>query len=338
MPLKTPCKLGNERVGQRRRGARHVGDEKNQVARRVLRHFQHAVGPGAGRLTFGVCRGNARGDAAQVLDQREPQHDRNRPQFAQQERLDRLIGSDKARQRAAADQAVAVRDELQRQVIHARQARRARAVRALRQARQLATVAARQMPPRGANFLFDQVEVVEQPLGRRRKPPLGVGRRGNCLARSMRTRSFDARRASRRSGTREGPSTCNVARRLPCLSICSALNSSARSGSSWLSVRQRPRPPKLVPTSPGELNHPGSKANRVPGHQVGASSTDKEGERVNLARGCSTRTPVPGGSDAGAGHPHRRTDASGPPLEGSFASTNGARGLPKLPGKAQIGR
>ena len=75
-----------------------------------------------------VGRGDARRDATQVLDQREPQHDRNRPQLAQQQRLDRLVGGNEAHQRAATDRAVAVRDELQREVIDARHARRARAL------------------------------------------------------------------------------------------------------------------------------------------------------------------------------------------------------------------
>src|SRR3546814_2792729 len=68
------------------------------------------------------------------------------------------------------DPAVAVRDRVERDVVHARQP----VGRAAVQARQFAAVALGQVAPRDAHLLLDQVEVVEQPVARRRQAALGV--------------------------------------------------------------------------------------------------------------------------------------------------------------------
>jgi hypothetical protein len=57
-----------------------------------------------------------------------------------------------------------VRDELERQVIHAR----VTGVRPVGEPRQLAAVALGKVPPRRADLLLNEVEIIEQRLGRRR--------------------------------------------------------------------------------------------------------------------------------------------------------------------------
>eukprot|EP01034_Spumella_vulgaris_P038211 gene38210-47174_t len=70
-------------------------------------------------------------------------------------------GVDEAAQAFGVDPAVAVGDDFQRNLVHARRAVR----RAFRQARQLLAVILRQVAPRGADLFFDQVGVIQQPLG-----------------------------------------------------------------------------------------------------------------------------------------------------------------------------
>ncbi len=199
LALQAARELGDEGGAERRLGARHVGDEQDELARRLLGGLEHAAGPLRGEVAVGEPGGDARADAAQVLDQRQPEHDRHRPQLAEAQRLQALVGADEARQRAARDAPVAVRHHLQRERVDARLAglrgvrRRAgvhaapaagagglvgqgvRRRRVAEQARQLAAVAPGQVAPGGAHLLLDQVEVVEQPLGRRRHAALGGG-------------------------------------------------------------------------------------------------------------------------------------------------------------------
>jgi hypothetical protein len=153
LALQAARELGDIGIGQRRRRARHVGDDRDQLARRLGRDLEHAVGPGAGGVAVDVRDRDPRGDPPQVLDQREPQHDRERPQLAEQQRLRGLVRRDEAAQRTAADLAVAVRDRLQREVVDARQAGAVAVHRRQREARQLAAVAARQVAPRRCGSL-----------------------------------------------------------------------------------------------------------------------------------------------------------------------------------------
>jgi hypothetical protein len=78
-----------------------------------------------------------------------------------------MIRGDEAAQGAAAQAAVGVGDGLQRQVVDARLGAVGRG-RRIGQARQLVAVAVREVAPRGADLLVDQVHVVQQPFGRRR--------------------------------------------------------------------------------------------------------------------------------------------------------------------------
>ena len=54
-------------------------------------HLRQLIRPGDGQIQVGPAGGNAHRDAAQILDQRQAQHDRDGPQLAQPERGDRLV-------------------------------------------------------------------------------------------------------------------------------------------------------------------------------------------------------------------------------------------------------
>ena len=73
--------------------------------------------------------------------------------------------------------AVGVGNDLEGDVVNSRVARRT----GIRQSRQVAAVPAGKVPPGGANLLFDQVEVIKEPLGSRRNPAAALDRVRNQL-------------------------------------------------------------------------------------------------------------------------------------------------------------
>ncbi len=161
LALQAAREFRHEGAGNRRVGAGHVGHFQNQAARVLFRFLAHLVGPAVGQIAFAAVVGHARGHAAQVFDQRQAQHDGNRPQLAQLERRHFLVRGHEARQRFRIDAAIAVRDDLERQLVHARAAGR----RALGQPWQLLAVVLGQVTAGDADLFFDQVQVIEQPLG-----------------------------------------------------------------------------------------------------------------------------------------------------------------------------
>ena len=100
------------------------------------------------------------GEAAQILDQTEPEHARPGPELADGERRDGLEAVQESDQVGALELAVAVADELDGERIDARGA----AQLAQRELRKLAKVAARQILPDAADLGRDDVVVVEDPL------------------------------------------------------------------------------------------------------------------------------------------------------------------------------
>ncbi len=159
-PVQRAHQFGHERAGQRRLRARHVRDHQHHALGILHGGGIEPVGPVAGQAMVDTVAHHPRRDPAQVFQQAQAQHDRNRPQLAQLQRRHRLVGGDEAAGHVGIDAAVAVCDRVHRQRIDARQPGR----RALRQRRQLAAVAGRQMAPRDQDLFFDQVEVVQQPL------------------------------------------------------------------------------------------------------------------------------------------------------------------------------
>ena len=178
LALQTARELRHECAAHRRQRSRHVGDDEDQALRVALRDPHHLVGPGIGQIPLAPARGNPNADSTQILDQRQSQHDRDGPELAEVQRGHRLVGGDEAAQAFGVDPSVAVRNGFERDVVHPGQPGR----RTVGKARQLPAVAARQMPLGGADLLFDQVEIVEQPLAGRADAMIRRHRGGQSLA------------------------------------------------------------------------------------------------------------------------------------------------------------
>ncbi|EGF32457.1 hypothetical protein IMCC9480_2462 [Oxalobacteraceae bacterium IMCC9480] len=86
LALQPARQFGHERRHQRRRGTGHVGHHQDQVAGIFVGGLGHAVGPGIGQRAIEQADIEPRGDTAQVVDQGQAQHDRDRPELAQLER------------------------------------------------------------------------------------------------------------------------------------------------------------------------------------------------------------------------------------------------------------
>ncbi len=167
-PLQRAGQLGDERAGQGRLGACHVGHHQNHIGRGVGGGAIEVVRPLGRQAAVRPVAHHPRRHAPQILQQGQTQHDGNGPQFAQAQRRERLVRGDESAQGIAINTAIAVRDGLHRQFIHARQSGRG----AGGKRRQLPAVAARQVAARGLDLFFDQVVVVEQPFPGRGHRPL----------------------------------------------------------------------------------------------------------------------------------------------------------------------
>ena len=172
--LQAAHQFGDERAAYRRLRARHVGDDHDQAFRIALDDVDHRVGPACGEIAVASITAHTKRNAAQVLNQGEAKHDRNRPQLAERERFDFLVGTHETADRVLVDAAVAVRNRIQRDVVHARQSRRCAAL----QTRQLPAVAFRKMPPCGADLLVDQIQIIEQPFAGGSNPVAALDRVG----------------------------------------------------------------------------------------------------------------------------------------------------------------
>ena len=101
------------------------------------------------------------GQPTQMLDQRELEHARPRPQLADGEWCDRLVGVDESLQSLGVESRVAVAEKFHGHGVHARRAGEL----ARGQLGKLSVVAGRKVPANLAHLGFDQVKIVEQPLG-----------------------------------------------------------------------------------------------------------------------------------------------------------------------------
>jgi hypothetical protein len=151
---------------------RHEGGRQRRLAlgtqllhrRRIAARREQAVGDRVRRAPRGTARHDGLGGAAQILDQDDAQRDRHRPELADLERLHRLIGLHEARQQLRIETAVRMRDEGPGETEDAGVA----GERAVGELRQLSVIAGRQVGADLADLLLDDVEVVDQPFGRRR--------------------------------------------------------------------------------------------------------------------------------------------------------------------------
>ena len=120
MALQAANQFGDKRAGTRWIAARHVGNHDDLTGRIVLGAVLQFIDPKIGQiaLLLGICHFNA--DAAQVLDQRQAQHPRKRPQFAERQLSHALIGGEKTGERGDVPESVAVADDFGGDVINAR--------------------------------------------------------------------------------------------------------------------------------------------------------------------------------------------------------------------------
>ena len=163
----------------------HVG--RRAVVLELLRHLRHerladgalveeredgvellravALDPVAaqvGDLARRLVGGGALGEPAQVLDQDDAQRRRQRPQLAERQLADVLVGAQEMDEQIVVEGTVGVGDERPGDAVDSRQADQ----RLVFQHRQVAEVAPRQAVLDLARLRFDQMKVVEQPLGR----------------------------------------------------------------------------------------------------------------------------------------------------------------------------
>ena len=139
---------------------RALGNRHRGVGRRGVEAQHVRVGGAAG----GAADQDLVGQPAQVLDQRELEHARPRPQLADGQRRDALVTVEEVRELRQVEPAVAVAQQLHGHGVGARLA----GVIARDERRQLPVVAQRQVLADLDDFRRDQMEVVEEPLGGRR--------------------------------------------------------------------------------------------------------------------------------------------------------------------------
>ncbi len=161
-PLDAPRKLSDEGWGQRIARLREVRQGDDQLCRLVLCEFEQSIRPRIGAIAFAPTGGDDRTDAPEILDQRESEHDGNRPQLSQLQRYSRLVGGDRSTQADDIDTAVDMDDQFIRQGVDAREPGQG----PVRQLGQLPAVGAREMPAGEADLLFDEVKIVQEPFGR----------------------------------------------------------------------------------------------------------------------------------------------------------------------------
>ena len=79
LPLQMARQLGQERAGKGRVGAGHIRQHQDQVRGLLLHDADHAFRPVAGQIAVALRGCDPDRDAPQILDQRQPQHQRQRP-------------------------------------------------------------------------------------------------------------------------------------------------------------------------------------------------------------------------------------------------------------------
>jgi hypothetical protein len=141
-------------------------------AEQVVREFVRLLSGGA--AMHDLLR-----EPAKVVDEEDSEGDRDRPQLADRERLDGLVGTHHAPQALRLEQAVRVRDVRPGHAHHTGVAGEV----ALGELGQLAVVVGRQVVADLAELFVDDRVVVDQPLGRRRDCALVLDRAGKDAVR-----------------------------------------------------------------------------------------------------------------------------------------------------------
>ena len=154
--------------------AQHLVDDAFGLARAGAQ--LHA--PLARAVAAAARRDDIGREPAQLFDERQAQHDRDGPDFADGQRRDPLIRGREVDERLQVEPARGVRDELAREGVDARIA----GERAVGQLGQLQVVVARQVLPDLADLILHDVVVVPQPVFRPdRRRVLRDGRRQESI-------------------------------------------------------------------------------------------------------------------------------------------------------------
>ena len=156
----------------------------------VVAEAEQAVGELVGHLARRAAAHDLLGEAAKVLDEQDAKADRDRPELADRQRLDLLVGAHHAPQALGIEAAVGVGDVCPGQTEHPRVAGEV----AIGQLGKLAVVVRRQVVADLAELLVDDGEVVDEPLGGRRDRAFVLDRLARTRYDSTRTRPFSATR------------------------------------------------------------------------------------------------------------------------------------------------
>ena len=145
--------------------------QRQQGHQRRHRQAVDAVAAQVGHFACCLVGGHPLGQPAQVFDQHHPQRGRQRPDLAQVQLAGLLVGAEKGHQQLFTERTIGVGDKGPGHAVDPRQAGQRR----VQQHRQGAKVAARQAVPHLFELGLDQVEVVQQPFGRRADVIAGGG-------------------------------------------------------------------------------------------------------------------------------------------------------------------
>ena len=146
------------------------------------------------------------GEAAEILDERQPQHDRYGPELADRERRDVLVGVGKSAQQLLVETPGGVGDEAAREHIDARIA----APSSADERRQLFVIASREIPADFEQLRADDVVVIAQPFFGRR-----LGRLGESRFREFFVDLLEARRVAVEAGQQLAPRAAAPCRGMP---------------------------------------------------------------------------------------------------------------------------
>jgi len=167
----------DEGRGERRRIAHELVQCRGGLGDALARGIHQQRRPLVGALQLLQPPHRPERHAPHALDQAQPEHGGNGPQLSDRERPHLLEGAQEEVHALELDPRLGVRDQRDRDLVHPRVARE----RATGQLGQLAVVAAGQAAAHFPDVLFDDVEVVQEPLAGRPDVQLAVG--GNREAR-----------------------------------------------------------------------------------------------------------------------------------------------------------
>ena len=113
----------HERCGHRWIRAGHVRNHQDKAVGILVDHRDHPVRPAFRQVAVGSTRGDPQRNPAQVLDQRETQHDRDCPELTELQGRDAFVRGQEPAQPVQVDSAIPMRNRLQCDVIDPRKPR-----------------------------------------------------------------------------------------------------------------------------------------------------------------------------------------------------------------------